>query len=585
MEQEKTYHIPVSKEIAVGNLKMGGTNPVVIQSMANTDTNDIHGSVTQAKKIIQAGGEMVRFTTQGLREVYSLKKITESLRSLSIKTPVVADVHFNAKIALKAAEVCEKVRINPGNFAEKYRYGKLPLPADRAAAEVNNRSKLISLINTCKKHNTALRIGVNHGSLSGRIMSEWGDTPEGMTESALEFLRVCNEQNFSNVAVSLKSSNSGLMVRSVRLLVSRMIKEGIYYPVHLGVTESGDGPEGRIKSVAGIAPLLLEGVGDTIRVSLTEPPENEIPIADLIRKCFPVPKTLPYHPFENLPRDPFRFDEPYNDHHDEKSGSGYPVVVSDDDTYAETSPDILYKKSTNSLLLVEQGKEIKIQVCHDLKKEPPGSEYVLINAGMNPGEAASLRGEHVFILDMAESVLTDIKHWLLTYYRLSGQIPVILHRKYRIRNYEEYAIRASGEFSFFLIDRLVDGIWIQNPHTSNEFNNRLSFYTLQAAGNRITSTEYIACPSCGRTLFDIQKILSEVKAATSHLTGLKIAVMGCIVNGPGEMADADYGYIGAGKGMVNIYRKKTCLIKNVPAEKAIEKLIAVIKENGDWIDP
>ena len=561
------YPVPRSREITVGKLKMGDNHPVVIQSMANTDTLDLPSSLRQFKAIVNAGSQIVRFTTQGAREVEALGRLINALPTEYAGVPVVADVHFRADVALKAAAICHKVRINPGNFAP---------PS-------GIRSRLTALIKVCKTHQTALRIGVNHGSLSKSIMAKYGDTPEGMVESALEFLRICHDASFHEVVVSLKSSNTVLMIQAVRLLWIQMISEGLCYPVHLGVTESGNGMEGRIKSVVGMAPLLSEGIGDTIRVSLTEPPENEIPVAQNIACIFRKPTELPYHPFSDLPWDPFH-------HHSRRTkevlgigGANPPVVISAEGAAYDPLPDITATKSGNGTVLTLNNKQFVPFSPGGHKAQTPG--FLLTDPEADPTATAGLKEPVVIILDAGNSSMIDVKKWLIYYIRTEGSNPVILKKQYSDTDPDGYLVRASGEFALHLVDRLINGVWIENPHMPDQFNNMLSFNILQASRNRITATEYIACPSCGRTKFDIQSVLEEVKSKTMHLKGLKIAVMGCIVNGPGEMADADYGYIGSGKGKVTLYRGKDAVLKNIPANRAVEKLIDLIEENGDWRDP
>jgi (E)-4-hydroxy-3-methylbut-2-enyl-diphosphate synthase len=503
----------------------------------------------------------VRFTTQGKKEVEALGKIVSSLAPPYDQVPVAADVHFRADVACEAARVCHKVRINPGNFTER-KSGPATF-SDQAYEEAlgKNSEQLRHLVSICREHHTALRIGVNHGSLSSRIMSRYGDTPEGMVESAMEFLRICNQEDFHDVVVSLKSSNTVLMVQAVRLLVRSMTREGLYYPVHLGVTESGDGTEGRIKSVVGMAPLLMEGIGDTLRVSLTEAPENEIPVAQLITQLFPKPATLPYNPLKDLPWDPF--------HHSRQEtlevhgvGGDAPVaVIAAPGAHTDPFPDL---------------------IDNEINNHP---SFMPVNTGTDPKQFGHPGTPKVLVLEGKEKEMTTVKAWLINYYRAGGTLPVIFRKTYHEPGREKYLLKASGEIALLLIDRLIQGIWLDNPHFTPEYNNRLSFHVLQAARNRITATEYIACPSCGRTLFDIQSVLGEVRNRTHHLKGLKIAVMGCIVNGPGEMADADYGYIGAGRGMVNIYKGKTAVLKNVPEKTAVDRLAEVIREHGDWVNP
>jgi (E)-4-hydroxy-3-methylbut-2-enyl-diphosphate synthase len=583
MKSSHSYPLPRSREISIGDLKMGGDHPIVVQSMANTATTDLSSSVKQFKRIVDAGSQMVRFTTQGLKEVEALKKIIAALPANYRKVPIVADVHFRSDIALKAAGVCHKVRINPGNFTEKKQGPAINSEEQFLAGIAENRSALVALIKVCKKHNTTIRIGVNHGSLSKRIMSRYGNTPEGMVESALEFLRICHEENFHHVVVSLKSSNSVLMIHAVRMLQKQMTKEGLCSPIHLGVTESGNSMDGRIRSVVGMAPLLAEGMGDTIRVSLTEPPENEIPVARAITRIFKKPEVLPYDPVGKLPWDPFDFNKKEAREVLEIGGAHPPVVISAEGDFGKLVPDITAAEENNRIVLSYNGSKFVLENHGNTTLSVPG--FLIAGPETNPREIAGIQQNVIVILDAGSHELTEIKQWMIEYLNLGGSAPIILRKRYYEKEEMQYMIRASGEFALLLVDRLLYGIWIENPDMTPDFNNRLSFSILQASRNRITSTEYIACPSCGRTKFDIASVLEEVKAKTSHLKGLKIAVMGCIVNGPGEMADADYGYIGAGNGLVTLYKGKEAVEKNIPASDAVQRLINIIKIHGNWIDP
>ena len=456
----------ISTVCHVGNIEIGGNNPIRIQSMATTDTNDTEGSVAQAKRIIDAGGELVRFTTQGTREAENMKNISARLKADGYTTPLVADVHFTAHTADVAAQYCEKVRINPGNYVDPGRTFKHLEYTDAEYAEELKKieAKLVPFLNICKEHHTAVRIGVNHGSLSDRIMSRYGDTPEGIVESCMEFLRIFRRENFNDVVISIKASNTVVMVTTVRLLVKTMDQEDMHYPLHLGVTEAGEGEDGRIKSAVGIGALLTEGIGDTIRVSLSEEPECEIPVArklvDLIPEC-----------------------------------------------------TALREKAEASI----QDDTITLDV------DAPDWETLQLKAAMAVGALLIDRKATKLVLQFTENSPLLISH------------------------------------SSFLIP-LADAI-------------------LQAARIKFTKTEYISCPGCGRTLYNLQETIARIKAATSHLVGLKIGIMGCIVNGPGEMADADYGYVGAGRGKISLYKQKVCVAKNIPEEEAVERLLQLIAEH------
>ncbi len=445
----------------VGNIAIGGNNPIRIQSMATVDTNDTEGGVAQAKRIIDAGGELVRFTTQGTREAENMKNISARLKADGYMTPLVADVHFTAHTADVAAQYCEKVRINPGNYVDPGRTFKhLEYTDEEYAAELKKiEAKLVPFLNICKEHHTAVRIGVNHGSLSDRIMSRYGDTPEGIVESCMEFLRIFRREHFDDVVISIKASNTVVMVTTVRLLVKTMDQEDMHYPLHLGVTEAGEGEDGRIKSAVGIGALLTEGIGDTIRVSLSEEPECEIPVA---RK------------------------------------------------------------------LVDM-----IPECAQLRAEAEAS-----------------------IHDDTITLTLDAPDW------------------------ETLQLKASMAVGALLIDRKATKLVINSgSRFSREQLLTLADAILQAARIKFTKTEYISCPGCGRTLYNLQETIARIKAATSHLVGLKIGIMGCIVNGPGEMADADYGYVGAGRGKISLYKKKVCVEKNIPEEQAVERLLQLIESS------
>ena len=452
----------ISSVTHVGKVAIGGDNPIRVQSMATTDTNDTEGSVAQAKRIIDAGGELVRFTTQGIREAENMKNISARLKADGYDTPLVADVHFTAHTADVAAQYCEKVRINPGNYVDPGRTFKHLEYTDEEYAEELKKidAKLVPFINICKEHHTAVRIGVNHGSLSDRIMSRYGDTPEGIVESCMEFLRIFRRENFNDVVISIKASNTVVMVTTVRLLVKTMDKEDMHYPLHLGVTEAGEGEDGRIKSALGIGALLTEGIGDTIRVSLSEEPECEIPVArklvDLIPEC----------------------------------------------TRLRAEAEAGIKDDTITLNL-------------------------------------------------------DAPDW------------------------ETFQLKAAMAVGALLIDRKATKLVITSTasYTSITSLTSLADSILQAARIKFTKTEYISCPGCGRTLYNLQETIAKIKAATSHLVGLKIGIMGCIVNGPGEMADADYGYVGAGRGKISLYKGKQCVEKNIPEEEAVDRLLALIQND------
>lgn len=522
-----------------GNVEIGGENPIRLQSMNNTSTLDTEGSVAQALRIAKAGGEIVRLTTQGVREAENMANIRKGLDAAGCSVPLVADVHFNPNAAFKAAETCEKVRINPGNFVDAARtFRKLEFTDEEYAGEIKKiEETLVPFLDICKKHNTAVRLGVNHGSLSDRIMSRYGDTPAGMVESALEFLRICRKENFDNVVISIKASNVVVMVETVRLLDEKMREEGMAYPLHLGVTEAGDGEDGRVKSATGIGTLLSEGIGDTIRVSLTEDPENEIPVARKLR--------------------------------DYISGrAGHREVVE-----PEKRPEGATREYATAVVGFE---DVRYPLVEGLDFTSFPEEWHRVNAADVP----ELFEDNLPVVIESDNANApgEIASWIDRFVVAGGKNPVFIRMRYDDTELEDLQIKAGADFGPLLLNGYGSGISIDAPSFSREQITSLALGLLQAVRLRISKTEYIACPGCGRTLFELQKTLKEVKAATEGLKGLKIGVMGCIVNGPGEMADADYGYVGAGPGKVSLYKGKTLVKKNIPSEEAIGELLNLIRE-------
>lgn len=535
-----------STPVNVGGVTVGGVAPVRVQSMTNTSTLDTEGSVRQSLRIAEAGGEIVRLTTQGVAEAANMAAICRGLRGQGCEVPLVADVHFNPKAAYTAAATCQKVRINPGNFVDAARtFRKLTFTDEEYADEIGKiRKALVPFLDICKEHHTAVRLGVNHGSLSDRIMSRYGDTPEGMVESVMEFLRICGEEDFHDIVISVKASNVVVMVATVRLLVRRMDAEGMAYPVHLGVTEAGDGEDGRVKSAVGIGTLLSEGIGDTIRVSLSEAPETEIPVAMALRDYIssrkdhaPVaePESEAEYPVRSLAVS--------------AGGAGrtqHPLVAGLDFTpQSATTIDI---SASDGVEGIEEGRLIRLTSCN---QNPTG----------------------------------EMQSWIERYVAAGGKNPVMLSLGYSDDDAATVRLKASVDFGTMLLNGYGNAVEIDAPALSKEERDSLMLGILQAVRLRFSKTEYIACPSCGRTLFDLPATLVEVRRATSHLKGLKIGVMGCIVNGPGEMADADYGYVGAGFGRVSLYKGKQLMVKNIPTSEALPALIELLKANGDWSDP
>ncbi len=503
---------------------MGGNNPVRIQSMTNTDTMNTRASVDQCIRIIEAGGEMVRLTTQGVREAENLENIKRELRRAGYDIPLVADVHFNPAVAETAARIVEKVRINPGNYTDPRANFRKEHQTDSQFIEGLEKAweRFIPLIKICKEYGTTLRIGVNHGSLSDRIMMRYGNTPEGMAESAIEFLAILKEEGFTNAVVSMKSSDPLIMVQATRLTVRKMQKLDMVFPVHLGVTEAGEGEDGRILSSAGIGMLLAEGIGDTIRVSLSEEPEDEIPVARKIVSLFPRGNA-----FSNSYETPLS--RPRID------GFTYPVVVGN--TAGKNKPDM------------SEG-EFK-------ERYPQGKA---INFSFNPLED----------IDLANKFIAG-----------NYPVPVILNPTFNTSSADELIIEAGATLGRFFIEPMAAGLMIEAPSIKDKaLLTDLSFSILQTTGARITRNRYLSCPTCGRTKFNLLEAVKKVKAATGNTSGLKIAVMGCVVNGPGEMAGADWGYVGAGEGKVHIYKGLTPVLKNVPEDKAVDELVRLIEESA-----
>lgn len=548
-------------EVKVGSTAIGGQNPVRLQSMASTSTMDTSASVAQALRIVEAGAELVRFTAQGVREAENLGEIRRQIRAAGVATPLVADIHFNPRAAFAAAETVEKVRINPGNFVDPGRtFRKIEFTDEEYAAELKRlEAALIPFLEKCRANGTAIRLGVNHGSLSDRIMSRYGDTPAGMVESAMEFLRVFRKENFNDVVISIKASNVVVMVSTVLLLVDAMEREGMAYPLHLGVTEAGDGEDGRIKSALGIGSLLALGIGDTIRVSLSEEPEFELPVArrivDYIDEIAAAPSITGERNY-TLCCGKKRSTEPLGN----VGGESLPVVVGESAsaTYdPEMTPDLY--------LDTDGGKFQEIDAADVLSGRCPVLENRILLMSSTHADRS---------LEMAAAIERLAADGVMN--------PVVVRADYWGLDEETVAVRSSIELGSLFLSGLADGLMIVSDSLSAEKSSKLAFSILQSARLRFSKTEFISCPGCGRTLFDLQATLAKVKEATSHLKGLKIGVMGCIVNGPGEMADADYGYVGAGTGRVSLYKGKECVERNIPAEEAVGRLVALIKSCGDW---
>ena len=608
------YRRRSSSPVQVGDLQIGGDAPIRIQSMTTTNTNDTEACVEQAEKIIKAGGELVRLTTQGRREAENLKNINAQLRADGFNTPLVADVHFNANVADVAALYAEKVRVNPGNYVDPARvFKKIEYTDAEYADELKKlEDRFVPFLNICKEHHTAVRIGVNHGSLSDRIMSRYGDTPEGIVESCMEFLRICKKEQFDNVVISIKASNTVIMVRTVRLLVDEMDRNDMHYPLHLGVTEAGEGEDGRIKSAVGIGALLADGIGDTIRVSLSEEPEAEIPVArhlvDYITKReghLMVPATA------SADFDWLRPERRKTRAAGGIGGSNVPVVIAslpngqaaiDAEFGTDTTPDYIYCGSSLPANRKEGQKYIVDFNAYTGAKDTypifpynatpfissvkADVKFLVLQLGAPSEEYLACLKAHPEVVVIAVSNQQNklgeqraLTHELWT----NGLFnPVVFAQMYRHSAQEkaDFQLEAAADMGALMIDGLCDGIWLMNDGdiTVRDIADT-SFAILQAARLRTSKTEYISCPGCGRTLYDLRSTIAKIKAATAHMKGLKIGIMGCIVNGPGEMADADYGYVGAGPGKISLYKQKMCVEKAIPESEAVEHLLRFIEED------
>lgn len=615
----------------VGALDMGGDNPVRIQSMTTTNTNDTNASVAQAKRIIAAGGELVRLTTQGKREAENLKHINAQLRTEGIMTPLCADVHFNANVADVAALYAEKVRINPGNYVDPGRTFKILEYTDEEYAKELKKieERLTPFINICKENHTAVRIGVNHGSLSDRIMSRYGDTPEGIVESCMEFLRIFKKHDFNDIVISIKASNTVVMVRSVRLLVAEMEKEGMNYPLHLGVTEAGEGEDGRIKSAVGIGALLNDGIGDTIRVSLSEEPECEIPVAKYLARYIRQKKghiIVPAETFKDF--DYLRPERRKTKAVENIGGENVPIVIATRNTKEENidvastlpTPDYIYvndmlpaKLKSGQKYILDYNVYIELAAKGELPSEnifpifpTPAIPFIgtvkskikfLVAKYGTPSEellaCLKYHPEVVVICVSSHQNKLGEQRALVHQMMIAGvENPVVFAQMYQFSSEksnkntnepnakEQFQLSAAADMGALMIDGLTDGLWLMNNgNIPQDDIEQTAFGILQAGRLRMVKTEYISCPGCGRTLYDLRTTIARIKEATKGMTGLKIGIMGCIVNGPGEMADADYGYVGAGMKKVSLYRKKVCVEKNIPEEEAVEHLLSLIKND------
>jgi (E)-4-hydroxy-3-methylbut-2-enyl-diphosphate synthase len=619
-------------EVMIGKVGVGGENPIRLQSMTTTDTMDTKASVDQSIKMIDAGCEIVRLTAPSKKEAENLGIIRTELNKLGYDAPIVADIHFTPNAAEIAAKLIEKVRVNPGNYADKKKFEEIDYTDESYQQELERiEEKFTPLVLLCKEHGTAMRIGTNHGSLSDRILSRYGDTPEGMVESAFEFIRICEKNDFRELVISMKASNTLVMVQAYRLLVAKMLHLGHCYPLHLGVTEAGDGEDGRIKSAVGIGALLEDGIGDTVRVSLTEEPEFEIPVAKKLVEKYDSSDNileLPKKDATQLPYNPYSYHRRNSDNIGNIGGKHVPVVIADLSEKQEIKPSNFYGFGYNYSIQLDKwnlqelaadyvyigSNQINFEVpgtlgvicdldnfLHNyegksgfyplLKKEQLSIDFeskvffLVVDAAHSDVEIYRKFPHAVLVVETTYSNFTQVlRNFHLNIAINSINNPIVLKNTSRHTDLETFQLNVSSELGCQLIDGFGDGVWI-NSTVPMTLVNSTAFGILQATRTRISKTEYISCPSCGRTLFDLQETTGKIRKVTSHLKGVKIGIMGCIVNGPGEMADADYGYVGTGPGKINLYKEKNVVKRNIPEEEAVDALIDLIKEYGDWIEP
>ena len=621
--------------VTIGDLQLGGDNPIRIQSMTTTDTMNTMATVEQSIRMIEAGCELVRITAPSINEAQNLLNIKNELRKRGYNTPLVADIHFTPNAAELAAKIVEKVRVNPGNYADKKKFENIDYSEHSYEAELERiRKRFTPLVKICKEHGTAMRIGTNHGSLSDRIMSRYGDSPLGMVESALEFVRICEDLDYQNLVLSMKASNTHVMVQAYRLLINKMEQEGMNYPLHLGVTEAGEGEDGRIKSAVGIGTLLEDGIGDTVRVSLTEEPEFEIPVAKTLISRYSERKNhASITPIKenSFSYSPFDYQKRKSSEIENLGGSNVPRVIADFSHKETISAASLFAVGYNYSVPMDKWN-ISDLACdfifagkNSVDFEIPGTLGIIYDANTwiknkenkrsyplftsleysnNPIKSAILN----FVTVKQEEINTDFishikndktlvlifetqnSHGLAEQRSMFLELsdlatPVIIKRDYKNLSEDQFQLFSATDFGGLLVDGFGDGIWVKaNNCGSLQLINATVFGTLQASRTRISKTEYISCPSCGRTLFDLQETTAKIRKRTDHLKGIKIGIMGCIVNGPGEMADADYGYVGTGVGKITLYKGKEVVKKNIASENAVDDLIELIKEHGDWVE-
>ncbi len=616
---------------------MGKDHPIRVQSMTTTDTMNTEATLAQCIRMIEAGCELVRITAPSINEAQNLEQIKKKLKDKGYHTPICADIHFTPNAAEFAARVVEKVRINPGNYADKKKFEQIEYTDSTYQAELERiQKRFVPLVRICKEYGTAMRIGTNHGSLSDRILSRYGDTPRGMVESALEFIRICEAEGFYNLVISMKASNTQVMVQAYRLLVSEMLATNRTYPLHLGVTEAGDGEDGRVKSAVGIGSLLEDGIGDTVRVSLTEEPEFEIPVARALVNRYSAlrsPLSLPNNN-PTIHYNPYQYQRHSSNEILNLGGSKVPVVITELMGHSKIKPSHLfasgysYSVSADKWHLSDQASDFIYIGKAELPFEIPGNLGIIQDFTSWKQNASRARfypllqyndylnhyndflneikfvectnsEQWLHVINLSnkknatvvvasaenESSVFQWRDWLLKLKAGESCPPVIFKKAYQSVNAESLSLNASVDFGSMLLDGFGDGIWISDNGVSLADRCRISFGILQATRTRISKTEYISCPSCGRTLFDLQETTQRIRSRTHHLKGVKIGIMGCIVNGPGEMADADYGYVGTGVDKISLYKGQNLVKKNIPANTAVDELIDLIRQHGDWVDP
>ena len=625
-----------TREVMIGQVGVGGDNPIRLQSMTTTDTMDTEATVEQSIRMIEAGCEIVRITAPSRKDAENLQNIKDELHKRGYETPLVADIHFTPNAAEIAARIVEKVRVNPGNYADKKRFEHIEYTDDTYQQEINRiKERFIPLVRICKEHGTAMRIGTNHGSLSDRILSRYGDTPLGMVESALEFLRICQEEDYHQIVLSMKASNTQVMVQAYRLLIVKMQEEGMNYPLHLGVTEAGEGEDGRIKSAVGIGTLLEDGIGDTVRVSLTEEPEFEIPVArELVARYANRDNHDSIKAIENNPINPFEYTKRTSREVLNIGSKHVPVVIADFCLKEKITPASFFALGYNYSVPLDKWN-VSDMACDYvfvgdkiIDFEIPGTLGIIYNHNtwlqqkhkerVYPFIQASdylmgielsdkMNMIYACLSDLSEAFITKVKtdktavllidswnsHGMAEQRRLfielmdnNCDVPVIIGRAYGNLTTEQLQLHSATDMGALLTDGLGDGIFIAAENCgSDQSINHTAFGILQASRTRISKTEYISCPSCGRTLFDLQETTAKIRAKTDHLKGVKIGIMGCIVNGPGEMADADYGYVGTGIGKITLYKEKEVVQRNIPEAEAVDALIELIRSHGDWVEP